>query len=192
SGLTGVTTIGGSLIITGDTNLTNLNGLENISFINGELSIWRTALTNLDGLNNISAGSIDELYIRGNPSLSSCDVQSVCDYLANPNGTISIGGNAPGCNSQLEVEDECASFVGDLEEKNAISMYPNPATNELFIVCSNGVQITEINIYSQMGQKVLQVYGNTHQLDVSTLPKGLYVAELITDKSKIRRKLLLE
>ena len=43
-----------------------------------------------------------------------------------------------------------------------------------------------------MGQKVLQVYGNTEQMDVSTLPNGLYVAELITDKSKFRRKLLLE
>ena len=49
------------------------------------------------------------LIITDNENLSSCDVQSVCDYLASPNSSVSILWNAPGCNSQQEVEEACGN-----------------------------------------------------------------------------------
>ena len=134
SGLDNVNSIGGWLEISGSVNLTNLNGLESLNSIGGRLVIWvNSNLTTLSGIDHINGGSILELYISENPFLSSCEVASVCAYLANPNGTIAIENNATGCNSQEEVEAVCAvgiqSAVGG--RQSAVSCYPNPTTGNV-------------------------------------------------------------
>jgi len=58
-------------------------------------------------LENIEAASIDHLTIIGNDQLATCDVQSICDYLAAPNGTVTIFGNATGCNNPGEIALSC-------------------------------------------------------------------------------------
>jgi len=128
-----LTSIGGSLIIGdwwqgGNSALTSLTGLENLTAIGGSLEISRNdALSSLTGLGNIDAGSIENLKIRSNDFLSACEVQSVCDYLANPGGTIEIHDNAFGCNSQIEVEEACDGVsVEKLSLVNKFLISPNP------------------------------------------------------------------
>ena len=70
---------------------------------------FNAILTNLTGVENIDANSISNLSIYNNIILSVCDVQSICDYLASPNGTIEIHDNASGCNSQVEVDSTCTT-----------------------------------------------------------------------------------
>ncbi len=72
-------------------------------------------LTSLSGLDNISPETVDFLRIDSNPLLSECEVQSICDYLAIPGNTTEIYDNAPGCNSQQEVEAACDT-VSDFNE----------------------------------------------------------------------------
>ena len=91
--------------------MTTLSGLDNLNSISGGIEIGgNESLTSLTGLENINAGTIDELQIMFNYSLSSCEVESICDYLVIPNGNIYIYNNAPGCNSQQEVEEACGIF----------------------------------------------------------------------------------
>ena len=72
------------------------------------IRVWgNNALTGLLGLDNIEANSIDGLYIYDNISLSTCEVERVCDYLDGSAGNIVIQNNASGCNSPEEVEDAC-------------------------------------------------------------------------------------
>jgi hypothetical protein len=76
--------------------------------LEGNLHIENNAvLTSITGVENIQAGSIENLQIVSNTSLSDCHIQSVCDYLTYPNGTINIHDNAEGCNSSLEVILAC-------------------------------------------------------------------------------------
>jgi hypothetical protein len=193
SGLESLSTIGDTVLISYNNSLETLVGLENLSNIGGILYLTHNnVLADISALSNINPASIESISINQNPVLAICDINSICEFLFSTNAYNSINGNAPGCNSLQEVEDACSFFVPDHADNSAILLYPNPATNELYIVCRNGIQLTEVNIYNQLGQKVLQVFGNTQQMDVSMLSKGLYVAELITDKSKFRRKLLLE
>ena len=108
TGLEGLTSIGGGLVINENNLLTNLTGLEGLTSTGSVLRIaGNLSLTSLTGLENINAGSITELQILENPSLSTCDIISICSYLFNPNGTIDIQNNASGCNSQDEVEAVC-------------------------------------------------------------------------------------
>ena len=188
-----ITTIGGSLYIWHNDSLTSLTGLENVTSIGGELSIVENdVLTSLTELENIDANSISDLFITDNSSLSTCEVQSVCDYLTNPNGVIEINDNATGCNSQIEVEEACESlWVPNINVESEFSIYPNPAKKEIFILVENGTIINEVNIYNQIGQKVLHKNRITNTIDVSILRQGMYIIELVTNDSKIWEKLII-
>ncbi len=107
TGLENLTSIEGNLSIgvesfwvSGNHSLTSLTGLTNLVSIGGNLGISdNIVLPSLSGLDNIEARSINCITITNNNSLSTCEVQSVCDYLANPSAEVSIQENAPGCNS---------------------------------------------------------------------------------------------
>ena len=74
--------------------------------------------------------------ISGNPNISVCNYESVCQALSNfdPNGFFSpvIGNNAPGCNSIPEVALECGIPLPNDECVDAIELIPF-----LTIVASN-------------------------------------------------------
>lgn len=125
-GLNDLQTIGGALNIGkpwvgGNPSLINLTGLESLNAIGGEINIsGNGALISLQGIENIDAESIQSIGIYSNPYLSNCEVQSICDYLVNPNGDVSIGHNAPGCNNENQVKVLCDN-TGCLVEGIAFS-----------------------------------------------------------------------
>jgi hypothetical protein len=101
--------------------LTSLTGFESLHYIGGTLYIWDNfSLTSLSGIENIDAGSIMNLYITSNVLLSSCEVRSICDYLANPNGTVEISFNGPGCNSQEEGQEVATVLEGSWSEDQVV------------------------------------------------------------------------
>jgi len=88
---------GGVPLQSGNPSLLSLTGLDNLSSIGGWFSIYdNNGLTSLNGIGNIDPNSISHLSIWDNNYLSSCEVQSVCNYLASPNGIIEIYDTAPG------------------------------------------------------------------------------------------------
>jgi hypothetical protein len=198
-GLENLNSIGGSLTICSNQNLISLTGLESLTSIGGDLSIGyngcyggNASLTSLAGLDNISEGSINNLVIACNQSLSSCDVQSVCDYLLSPNGTVTISLNAPGCNNPEEVEAACHTSTKDFSIDDETLIFPNPAKNLLIILTPNRVTLDDVFIYNQTGQKVLHRKPVNNTLDISKLPPGMYIIELLTNQGKVWEKLIVE
>ena len=181
-------------LIMGNPSLTSLTGLHNLTSIGGSLKIRGCdVLVKLSGLDNIDAGSIDNLTIMDNPSLTTCAIQSICDYLASPNGTITIQNNASGCGDEAEVAYACETLgVPDINLESEFSIYPNPAKNKLFISSRNELIIDEVIIYNQIGQKVLQEDQIINVLDISVLQQGIYVIELLSNELILRKKLIIE
>lgn len=73
-----------------------------------------------------------------------------------------------------------------------INIYPNPATSTVSI--SSEKQITKIEVFNQMGQKVItveNVNSKSYKMDVSQLEKGSYILNLETDGFGISRKLIV-
>lgn len=191
-GLDNVTSIGGDLSIECNDTLVSLSGLDNVTSIGGELQIRdNDDLLSLSGLDNIDANSINDLEITFNSALSNCEVESICDYLTSPNGSIIIYENATGCNSQEEVEEACESvYIVDNDKRNDFLIYPNPATKEISISTKNDKIINEVNIYSEFGQKVIHAKQFTSTIDVSTLRPGIYIIELVYNNQNIRMKFI--
>jgi len=207
AGLDNINSIGGGLGIKGNHSLTSLTGLNNLSSIGGGLFIGgseiyygNSSLTDISGLEDLAAGSIENLEIGYNISLSNCDVQSICDYLASPNGTIFIAGNAPGCNNQQEVQEDCDSitFIGELIPKNSFIISPNPLESNTLITFT-------LQINSPVTLKILDLSGREMAILVSEfqqqgeqqvtfntagLPAGVYFCVLKTNERIQTKKMI--
>ena len=100
------------LYIQSNDTLSSISGLSNLRYVSKNLQIMANPyLSSLSGLENVEADSISLLYIAGNNLLSTCAVQSVCDYLSIPDANVHIESNASGCNTPEEVEIECDSSL---------------------------------------------------------------------------------
>ena len=191
TGLENVTTIGGVFGISNNNVLTSLTSLENMSSIGGDLWIsFNDALTSLSGLENIESNSIEHLTISYNQNLSTCEVKSVCDYLSNQ-GLAYIKENAPGCNSQKEVEEACGLSIDDLDISTHLTIFPNPANQELNISIDNHI-IGEVKIYTLTGQQMMQDKPSNGTIDISHLQPGMYIVDVTIENTRIMQKLLVQ
>jgi len=165
TGLESLTTIAGDLTIWGNNALTSLSGLSNVNSIQGALTIGgefgnghflgNDALKSLTGLDNIDEASIIGLHIVGNDSLSACEVHSICDYLASPNGEIDIHDNAACCNNQEEVADACSSSINETSTLYGIKTHPNPFSTSTVIEYElTQPETVSVSFYNQFGNLV--------------------------------------
>ncbi len=192
TGLDNVISIDGNLDIRLNASLTNMTGLDNVTSIGGYLKIKNNdSLTNLTGLDNIDPNSIENMSIHGNGNLIECHVQSICEYMAVPNGTIEIYNNAPGCNSQEEVEATCDTLtVKKITFDNSFLISPNPcygSVNLQYKIYDEGV--LNLDIYDITGTKVKSITTDKKipgtyeiEIDLSDLQKGVYFCVLKTNK----------
>jgi len=107
SGLSSLQYVGDYFWIQTIGSLTSISALSNLESIAGSIFISETGLTSLEGLDNITPSSIANLSIYQNGSLSTCNVESICNYLLSPSGTVNIYNNAEGCNSPPEIAMAC-------------------------------------------------------------------------------------
>ncbi|OFX56710.1 MAG: hypothetical protein A2046_00225 [Bacteroidetes bacterium GWA2_30_7] len=73
--------------------------------------------------------------------------------------------------------------IEDLNNKNDIQIYPNPATNKLNVKIE--VDVQSITLYNILGAKVMKVNPENSgliELDLSSLEKGIYLMNIQTDK----------
>lgn len=202
SGLDNLNNIGGYLGIFTNYSLGNLDGLKNLCSIggenyNGNLAIFENnSLTSLSGLDNIESGSIIDLRIHNNYSLSECSVKSICDYLISPNGIIEIHDNSTNCNSQEEVDSACAYLSNDFQTLiTEFSIYPNPAavnfTISMPIIPNNN---TVLSIFNLSGQQltILPLTEPQTVVDMTCFPQGVYFVIVKDDKIVHVRKLIMQ
>ena len=97
-------------------------------------------ITNLYGLSNLNIQAITYLDIEYNSNLSDCDVNTICQYLTLPNSVVYIHSNAPGCNSQEEIEAACLTSVEENIINDEFTLFPNPATSFITINIKVGSQ----------------------------------------------------
>ena len=69
-------------------------------------------------------------------------------------------------------------------------IYPNPTKNQFTIKLENPADLQIINIYSPLGQLVLSAKETI--VDVSKFTSGLYTVEVITNKGKSTKKLIIQ
>lgn len=101
-------TVGGTLFIYNNPSLVNLSGLEGTLSV-GSLNVeGNTAMTTLEGFGSSNTVVSDFIAFSSNQTLSGCATPFVCDYLTRPNASAFFESNAFGCNTQVQVQSNCA------------------------------------------------------------------------------------
>lgn len=65
-----------------------------------------------------------------------------------------------------------------LLQENNYSVFPNPASNILYINGINNNQIQEVIIYNTLGNEIIKVEVNNNSIDISTLKTGVYYIKI--------------
>ena len=120
--------------------------------------------------------------LLGNPDMSSAKGNAYLDTIQgylNPRIYLTLGlGTALSINELIDQTTE---------------IYPNPANNVLNIV-SNAAGINTVSIYNLNGQKVLRTAVNANQIRLNTsgLSSGIYIVDVKSNNSSIKRKLIIK
>ena len=88
-------------------------------------------------------------------------------------------------NSAIAVYDYNPSGINNFELRNNLSIYPNPAINNVTInVKNDNVTIEKVELYNIYGQLLNMMYvnENTAEVSVHALATGTYFAKIFTDK----------
>ena len=190
-GMEGVTSFDGDIYIAYNDALTDLTALNGVTSIYGDLDIeCNNALPSLTGLDNIESGTINNLTLFNNDMLSTCEVESICNYLKNPNGKVQIVMNAEGCSSPAEVEEACTVGIPEQQSATQLSIYPNPFTTSTTIEYElRKISNIQFTVYNMIGEVVYETENqlmsqgsHTVTWSPSHLPRGLYYAVLRSEE----------
>ena len=72
-----------------------------------------------------------------------------------------------------------------------LNLYPNPVSNgKVYITTKNDLD-KEIIIFDVLGKKVLQTVMSSRELNVSSLPSGVYIIKINEKEASATRKLII-
>lgn len=102
--------------------------------------------------------------------------------------------NSSGC---VQMDSVCASFtVGENEliDNQNFQIYPNPSNNEINIIIPDTEKLTSniITLLSPLGQILITEKINNQKsiIDISSLPKGLYIITISINENIITKKII--
>lgn len=81
--------------------------------------------------------------------------------------------------------------VGSEALNNALSVYPNPVSNILYIRKHALLDVQRVQVRDMQG-RIVAGEQNQHSVDVSQLPKGLYFVQVVTNKGITSLKFIKE
>jgi hypothetical protein len=186
-GLGSLDSIGGDIGFWDNPVLSDLNGLNGLTSIGGEIYFSdNNALTTLKGLDNIDAASIELLIIINNSNLTTCAIQSICNFLTIPLSYTEIHDNAPGCNSEEEVDTACLSLSIDRNKNIEIfSIYPNPVSTNITIESAVLHPYSNLCLINLQGDELInfKIKEKKTDINLTDLPGGIYFLKITSSNS---------
>ncbi len=166
-----------------------INDLETTYQINTATTIdLKDKVSDLD---NLSAAIVKDLEIIENDDVAEISINDKEELVINPlkNGTakikISFNSNGKVVSQNITISSAVLG-TSDLN-KPSINVYPNPVNNVLFIETNDASKAEIFAITgTKMTEKTLQKGKN--QLDVSSLPKGVYIIKVNNSTFKVIKK----
>jgi hypothetical protein len=72
-------------------------------------------------------------------------------------------------------------------DKSNFTIYPNPSSSNIFIT---GVNISNIEVLDLMGKVVLTQNSPSNELNIESLPAGMYIINALSDKGLVVQKII--
>ncbi|HYD91018.1 MAG TPA: T9SS type A sorting domain-containing protein, partial [Flavobacterium sp.] len=71
-----------------------------------------------------------------------------------------------------------------------VTLYPNPATDMLYLHAGKDILVQGIEIYNMQGRRMLSFTGGSETFNISSLSAGIYMVQVKTDKGLAINKLV--
>jgi sugar lactone lactonase YvrE len=189
---TGVTGFSGDGIEATKTELSNPLGL---AFNNeGDLFVVDRGNNRVRKI-NISTGIITTIAGTGEEGYSGDGDLARNAKLSNPTG---LAFNNEGDlfvvdrgNNRIRKISGLSSNAEELELESSLLVYPNPSTDKITIELKNNLELKNATLFDIRGKQV-KVQMTDKTLNVSRLPRGIYVLRLETSKGAFEQKVVLE
>lgn len=166
-----------------------INDLETTYHINTATTIdLKNKVSDLD---NLSAAIVKDLEIIENDDVAEISINEKDELVINPlkNGTakIKISFNSNGKVVSQNITISSAVLGTNDLAKSVVNVYPNPVNNVLFIETN---EASKAEIFAITGIKMTEktFQKGKNQLDVSSLPKGVYIIKVNNSTFKVIKK----
>jgi hypothetical protein len=77
------------------------------------------------------------------------------------------------------------------QPSEGLGFYPNPVNNGKIYITSKTSLDKEISIFDVLGKKVLQTTISSRELNISTIPPGVYIIKITEGDTTATRKLIV-
>ena len=158
-------------------NLNQLTSLDVSSNVN--LTILGCGFNQLTSL-NIANGKnyiLNDFFAENNPNLTCIQIDNTPKSSWQKDVTASYSTN-------------CALSTNNFELSKQVTIYPNPAKDHFQIDLENSLELKTITVYNNLGQQVVTT--NSSKVNTSTLSKGMYYVEIVTNTGKANKKIIVE
>ncbi len=97
----------------------------------------------------------------------------------------------------LTIENGCVAIISDINEdafENNFHIFPNPSTSVINIQTTDSMQFSSVAIHSILGNQVFKYNGpKTEEIavDLTNIPRGIYILKMKSNNSLYTRKILL-
>jgi len=92
--------------------------------------------------------------------------------------------------SKMFIDAPANLAVGDIASKTQISVYPNPASDVVYINNNSGEKIESISLGDITGRTIKYLKNNDTKIDLQGLSKGVYILKVKTDKGLSIQKVI--
>lgn len=148
----------------------------------GQTRIYKNVSDNWEKIATINPNDINSGFFGTSVSLSSNGATvAIGDPLNSQQGSLA---------GKTSVYDLSGILASDTFVLERTSVYPNPVKNELFIDLNENMNLQEVNIYTTLGQLIQTE--KTNQINTSSLAKGFYLVQVVTDKGTATHKVLVD
>lgn len=142
---------------------------------------------------SFGASIVKSVKLNTNPSVVSAVININEELVLTPIGSgsadivISFNSNGQVVEKALKVNSTTSTLATAEVKKIEFSIYPNPVTDILYIKTQE--KVVSVSIYDISGKLVNSQYNNG-QVNLSMLPKGMYILKATTDKAVYQQKLI--
>ncbi|WP_265132372.1 DUF5074 domain-containing protein [Chryseobacterium oranimense] len=142
---------------------------------------------------NLSSAIVKSIKSNSNPAAVSAVINANDELVLTPlaSGTadikISFNSNGKVVEKVLTVISTTSTLATAEVKKIEFSIYPNPVTDILTLKTQE--KILNVTIYDASG-KIVNAQLNNGQINVSELPRGIYILKAVTDKAVYQQKLI--
>lgn len=201
-GLNNLSSVDSFVTIAENSQLTSIEGLQGLTHVGGaKVDVYNNPqLTSLQGIQNIDLTSLEGtdigLKFTNNPSLVTCNLPNVCNYLSlDPaNYPREISENTGNCTNEQSALAACNLGVGDVDKQSeSWNLFYNKQ-NDSFTIQTDGFQLAEIQVYTLSGQLVKEIKGlnsNREQFNLKISNTVLIVRVVSTEGNVFSKKAMI-